>query len=134
MFDVSVCQARQAVLVRFRGLLSEDDFIKLDSLGAEARHGPAYDCIFDMSGVERVDLATDFVVKRGDIPQAFKDRERIYVVPQDDLKLLVRFYAAAQAAKGWRAPEIVSSIDEAFRRLGVNAADFVALPSAQPTA
>ena len=133
MFEVAVCQARQVVLIRFLGLLSENDFSKLDALGAEARHGPAYDCIFDMSGVESVDLATDFVVKRGDIPQAFKDRERVYVVPQDDLKLLVRFYAAAQAAKGWKPPEIVSSIGEAFAKLGVNAADFVVLPNAQRT-
>ncbi len=133
MFDVEVCQARHVVLVRFRGLLSEDDFSQLDKLGADARSGPAFDCIFDLSAVERVDLATDFVVKRGDIPQAFKDRERIYVVPQDDLKLLVRFYAAAQAAKGWKAPDVVASIDEALSRLGVDASDFAALPGRPPT-
>jgi hypothetical protein len=77
------------------------------------------------TGVERVDLATEFVAKRGDLPQAFKDRERIYVVPQDDLKLLTRFYAACQTAKGWRAPSIVATLDEAFARLSVAQLDFV---------
>ncbi|WP_147155236.1 hypothetical protein [Reyranella soli] len=54
----------------------------------------------------------------------FKDRERIYVVPQDDLKLLTGLYAAYQTAKGWRPPTIVATLDEAFVRLGVAQADF----------
>jgi hypothetical protein len=49
-------------------------------------------------------LSTDFVVKRGDLPQAYNDRERIYVVPQEYLKLVVRFYAATQGGKGWKTP------------------------------
>jgi hypothetical protein len=83
-----------------------------------------------MTDVERVDLATDFVAKRGDLPQAFRDRERLYVVPQDDLKLLVRFYAASQAGKGWKAPVIVRTLEEAFKRLDVSASEFVPLPEA----
>ncbi|TBR23743.1 MAG: hypothetical protein EPO10_26545 [Reyranella sp.] len=129
MFDVQVCASRPFVLIRFRGLLAEHDFVRLDQL-ASSRAGPGYDVIFDMTAVERVDLAADFVAKRGDLPQAFKDRERIYVVPQDDLKLLVRFYAASQAAKGWRAPEIVGTLEEAFKCLGVSASDFTPLAGA----
>jgi hypothetical protein len=74
--------------------------------------------------VERLDLATEFVAKRGELPQAFKDRERIYVVPQDDLKLLARLYAAYQTAKGWRPPTIVATLEDALARLGVARADF----------
>jgi hypothetical protein len=77
-----------------------------------------------MTDVDKAELATGFVSKRGELPQAFKDRERIYVVPQPDLKLLVRLYAAYQASKGWRAPVIVETLDEAFERLGVAASDF----------
>jgi hypothetical protein len=83
-----------------------------------------HDCIFDMTAIDRVELSTDFVAPRGDLPQAYNNRERIYVVPQDDLKLLVRFYAASQAAKGWKAPQVVRTLDEAFSRLGVTASDF----------
>jgi hypothetical protein len=69
-------------------------------------------------------LATDFVAKRGELPQMFKDRERIYVVPQDDLKLLSRLYASYQASRGWRPPVVVRALDEALSKLGVNISDF----------
>ena len=124
MFDIGVCEAKQVVLIRFSGELAESDFAGLDRLAAGARGSGEFDCIFDFTAVERIDLATEFVARRGDLPQAFRDRERIYVVPQDDLKLLTRFYAACQAAKGWRSPSIVATLDEAFARLGVAQADF----------
>ena len=93
-------------------------------MAADARGNAEFDCIFDFTAVEKFDLATEFVAKRGDLPQAYKDRERIYVVPQDDLKLLARLYAAYQTAKGWRSPSIVATLDEALLRLGVAQADF----------
>jgi hypothetical protein len=124
MFDVEVCESKRVVLIRFRGALAEADFAALDALGRERQGGPPYDVVFDMTAVEKVGLATDFVSKRGELPQVFTDRERIYVVQQEDLKLLVRLYAAYQASKGWRPPVIVSTLEEAFARLGVTAADF----------
>ena len=130
MFNVEVCEGRQVVLIRFHGQLTENDFIGLDKLASDTR-GSAFDCIFDMTGVEKVELSTDFVVKRGDLPQAYNGRERIYVVPQDDLKLLVRFYAAAQGAKGWKAPFVVATLDDALRMLGVKQSEFGPFP---PTA
>jgi hypothetical protein len=124
MFDIGVCEAKQVVLVRFSGELTESDFARLDRMADDARGNVEFDCIFDFTAVERIDLATEFVAKRGDLPQAFKDRERVYVVPQDDLKLLTRLYAAYQTAKGWRSPSIVATLDEAFARLGVAQSDF----------
>ena len=124
MFDIAVCEAKRAVLIRFRGELTEADFARLDEAAADARGRVEFDCIFDFTAVERIDLATEFVARRGEIPQAFKDRERIYVVPQDDLKLLTRLYAAYQTAKGWRPPVIVVTLDEALARLGIALADF----------
>jgi hypothetical protein len=124
MFDIGVCEAKQVVLIRFTGELTEGDFTRLDEMAADARGNAEFDCIFDFTAVERIDLATEFVARRGELPQAFKDRERIYVVPQDDLKLLTRLYAAYQTAKGWRSPSIVATLDEALLRLGVAQADF----------
>jgi hypothetical protein len=125
MFDVEISEPKRIVLIRFRGELAEADFTALDALGRERQGGPLYDVVFDMTGVEKIDVATAFVSKRGALPQAFTDRERIYVVQQEDLKLLVRLYAAYQASQGWRAPMIVHTLDGAFARLGVTAADFV---------
>jgi hypothetical protein len=130
MFDIGVCEAKQVVLIRFTGELTEGDFARLDGMAADARGNAGFDCIFDFTAVERIDLATEFVAKRGELPQAFKDRERIYVVPQDDLKLLTRLYAAYQTAKGWRSPSIVATLDEAFARLDVAQSDFVPVPIA----
>jgi hypothetical protein len=124
MFDIDICERRQIVLVRFRGRLTEADFAELDKLAAQQRGKAAFDCIYDMSNVEQFDLATSFVAKRGDLPQPYKDHERIYVVSNDDLKLLVRLYATYQANKGWKPPVIVASLSEAMRRLGVSPADF----------
>lgn len=124
MFDVEVCEPKRIVLIRFRGELVAADFTALDALGREKQGGPPYDVVFDMTGVEKIEVATDFVSKRGELPQAFIDRERIYVVQQEDLKLLVRLYAAYQASKGWRPPVIVRTLEEALERLGATASDF----------
>ena len=124
MFDVEMCEPKQVVLIRFRGELAEADFAALDAMGREMQGGPRHDVVFDMTNVEKSHLATDFVSRRGELPQAFTDRERIYVVQQDDLKLLVRLYAAYQASRGWRPPVIVATLDEALARLGVTVAEF----------
>jgi hypothetical protein len=122
MFAIQICPPRQVALVRFFGELSETDFVGLIGLAASAR--VAWDYIFDFTDVERADLAADYVAKRGELPQLFTDRQRIYVVPQPDLKLLVRLFAAYQTSKGWREPEIADSLADAFTRLEVQASDF----------
>jgi hypothetical protein len=71
-----------------------------------------------------VGITTEYVSKRGDLPQACPGRRRIYVVPQDDLKLFVRLYAAYQSAKGWKPPEIVDRLNAAYEALGVSTSDF----------
>ncbi len=125
MFDVEVCEAKRILWIRFPGELAESDFAALDELGRERRGGPPYDIVLDLRFVEKAHLATDFVSKRGELPQAFADRERIYVVPQDDLKLLVRLYAAYQESRGWRPPMVVETLSEALERLQVATGDFV---------
>lgn len=125
MFDIEVCEPRQVVLVRFYGLLGEEDFVALDRLAAAARGGgKAFDCIYDMTSVDKIDLTPDFAVKRGDIPQAYRDHERIYVVPNDDLRLLIRLYATYQANKGWKAAIVVRELEEALTRLNVSRTEF----------
>jgi hypothetical protein len=124
VFDIEISEARRTILIRFRGELQEDDFAALDAVGRTWQVGDQYDCVFDLTGVENVDLATDFISARGELPQVFRDRQRIYVVPQDDLKLLVRLYSAYQTAKGWRAPVIVEKLNDAFEMLRGLPSDF----------
>jgi len=124
MFDIEISEARRAILIRFRGRLSKEDFMRLDALGGERRATGPYDVIFDLTDVETSDVELDFVSARGDQPQLFAGRERIYVVPNDDLKLLVRWYAAWQESKGFRPPLVVVTLDEAFAKLGLGQQDF----------
>lgn len=124
MFDLEICEPRRIALIRFRGELSEADFAALDVLGRGQQASEPFDCIFDMTHVEQADLATEFIAKRGDMAPVFPNSERIYVVPQDDLKLLTRLFAGYQAARGWRAPLVVETLDEAFAKLGVAAEYF----------
>jgi len=127
MFDIETSEHRKVHLFRFHGPLTEADFAALDALARDRKGDPPHDCIFDLSGVEKVELATEFVSKRGELPQAYDGRARIYVVPQEDLKLLVRLYAAYQASKGWRPPDIVGTLDQALLLLGVARSDFRAV-------
>jgi hypothetical protein len=124
MFKIEVCDSRRIVLIRFSGELTEQHFSALDAMARERRSDQQFDVIFDMTDVLKVDLATEFIAKRGDLPPAFRNNERLYVVPQDDLRLLTRLFAGYQAARGWRAPVVVQALEEAFERLGVTAADF----------
>ena len=132
MFDIEICEPRRIVLVRFRGQVTEADFTELDRLAAEQRGKTAFDCIYDMTGIEHFDLETSFVARRGELPQPYTNHERIYVVLNDDLKLLLRLYAAYQVAKGWKAPVIVASLAEAMTLLGVSPTDFTPVPAAMP--
>ncbi len=112
-------------LIRFTGELTEADFTALDLLAAEARgNGHAFDCIFDMTWVTQVDLSPEFVALRGELPQAYPDRERIYVVGKGDLKLLTLFFAGYQARREQREPLVVETLSEAMQRLGVALSDF----------
>jgi hypothetical protein len=96
----------------------------IDEIGRSRKEIALYDCIFDLSQVQRVDLPQGFAADRAEIPQAFKDRERVYVVNRPELRGLIQRYAEGQAAKGWRAPRIVETRAEAFALLGVSSDDF----------
>jgi hypothetical protein len=133
VFELQVSEHREVLLIRFRGSIAESDFAVLDGLAGRFE-GRQYDCIIDLSDVAGtgmpLEMAAGFVAKRGEIRQAFEGRERLYVVPHHDLRLLTRLYASYQASQGWKEPEIVRTMEEAFARLGVGAADFQ--PLAQP--
>jgi hypothetical protein len=124
MFDVDICDSRSISLVSFHGEVSPADFAELDQLARSRASSVGFHVIYDLARVQVNNLLTDFVAARGQLPQTFKDFERIYVVPQDDLKLLVRLYIAYQQAQGWRPPILVDTLDEALRHLGVARTDF----------
>ena len=128
MFDIELCESRSISLVSFHGEVSPEDFSRLDRLARSRGSDVGFHVIYDMTRVQVNNLLTDFVAARGQLPQTFKAFERFYVVPHDDLKLLVRLYIAYQQAQGWRPPIMVDTIDEALQRLGVERKDFQRVP------
>ena len=124
MFDLSINEVRRTIICRFDEEMTVDDFAMLDEIGRTRREIALYDCIFDLTQVKRLDLPQGFAEERAEIPQAFRDRERVYVVNRPELRALIKRYADSQAAKGWRAPRIVATRDEAFALLGVSSEDF----------
>ncbi len=125
MFDVHFCEAKRISLVSFHGELTAQDFAELDRL---AREAPAYaggvHSIYDVTRIKVNALVTDFVAKRGELPQTFTGYERYYVVPHEVLRRLVRLYIDFQAAQGERPPIMVTTLDEALAKLGVERSEF----------
>jgi hypothetical protein len=124
MFHIEICEARRIALIRFQGELTEQHFSALDTMAREQQGGEPFDIVFDMTEVTKVDIATEFIAKRGDLPPVFPESERLYAVPQEDLRVLTRLFAGYQAARGWRPPVVFETLDEALGYLGVTAADF----------
>ena len=124
MFDIEICEAKRVSLVSFHGELSAQDFAELDRLAREAIYAGGVHSIYDVTDVKVNALVTDFVAKRGSLPQTFKGFERIYVVPQEVLRRLVRVYIDFQAAQGERPPIMVTTLDEALAKLGVERSEF----------
>jgi hypothetical protein len=124
MFEIDLCDARRIALIRLRGEVTEQDLIALDALADQQQATSGFDTVIDLIEVQKSTLTTDLISKRGSLPRAFKDRERIYVVQHPDLKLLIRLFVHYQEAKGWRPPVMVETLTEALERLQVTLADF----------
>jgi hypothetical protein len=124
MFDIDLCEAKRISLVSFHGELSAEDYVELDRLARDPGVAAGIHCIYDMTRVEVNRLVTDFVASRGALPQTFKGFERIYVVPQHDLKLLIRLYIAYQTAQGARPPILVDRLDEALAKFDAKRSEF----------
>ena len=129
MFEIEICEPRRVLLIRFGQEVEERDFPELDAITEELRKRGLYDSIVVMPRVDldrfrTPDSAPGFVASRGAVREPFAGKERIYVAPHDDLKLLVRLFAGYQESHGLRRPSLVDTLDEAFQQLNVTAADF----------
>jgi hypothetical protein len=131
MFEIAIHQTRRVALIRFDGEVAEQDLAALDNLAGQQPSNTDFDTVIDLTRVTGSTLTTDLISRRGELPRAFKDRERIYVVQHPDLALLIRLYIGYQEAKGWKAPVLVDSLDEALERLQTRADEFrpVVLPT-----
>jgi hypothetical protein len=125
MFEIGIHQTRRIALVRFDGEVTEQDLAALDNLAGQQSGNTDFDTVIDLTRVTGSTLTTDLISRRGELPRAFKDRERIYVVQHPDLKLLIRLYIAYQEAKGWKAPVLMESLDEALERLQARPDEFM---------
>jgi hypothetical protein len=87
-----------------------------------ARHGPCPG-ILDLSAVVDVDLPSDFVKALANRPAALAGQRRVLVAPTDLLFGICRMFGAHQDATG-DSPQIVRSLPDAYRLLGIDDVDF----------
>ena len=125
MFALLFDRQRRILLARVSGTFSTRTIRELDAAGASfvAREG-VVETVIDFSDVEEVLVPTASMVARGMRPPVMADKERIYVMPRDDLYGLGRMLASYQRLGGNRAPLIVRTMDDAYARLGPIGPDF----------
>ena len=83
--------------------------------------------IFDFSVIEASAVPRSFLVAYARLPQILLDRQRVIVAPQQEVYDLACAYAVQQLDFGNMKPEVVRALEDAYRLLGIDEADFKAL-------
>lgn len=118
MFTIDFDSANSLMLVRFGGIFSADDFATLDELSdtfIADKHPTSI--IYDFTAVETLAIAPDVVAMRARQELFCSRLRRAVIAPQAEIFGLVRLYGAYQAAAGFEAPMMASSMDEALALL-----------------
>ena len=118
MFTLAYERRHKVLVSRFTGVFSSEDIAELDRAVIEftARNGPSHG-LLDFTQVEAVTVPMSKLVKRGGQPAISPGLKRVFVVPgsQD----MAREFANQQALAGSDGPQIVSTLQEAYRLLGL---------------
>ena len=129
MYVLSFHEKHRIALARFSGIVSTEDFERLDNALAAlvAREGfmPG---IFDFSAIEAHAVPKTFLVKYARLPQVLLGQERVIVAPQQEVYDLACAFAVQQRDFGNMEPKVVRVMDDACRLFGVDEADFEPVP------
>ena len=90
------------------------------------REGPV-DLIMDFTPAVPAAFPSELALARAYVPSPVPGRRRLYVAPRDLIFGMFRMWAVHHDDS---KVEIVRSLDDAFAALGVEAGDFVRLPTA----
>ena len=130
MIDFLFDDANRLLLVRYRLALTIANLDRLDrELRAFFGSHALCDTIIDFSQVPNDDVDTTVVIDRAHRASRAPGTTRRVFVVKDQLQYgLMRIYRARQEARGFTAPDLVLSVDEALSLLGVKEPDFKVVP------
>jgi hypothetical protein len=111
--------ARNVLLTELSGTYTDEDIVIRDRQVARfvARHGLARG-IMDYTGVTRVDVSMDMIVRRAQAPPMLPGQTRIVVAPGEPAYSLNRVIIAHQYFSRKVEPLMVPSTQEAYHALG----------------
>src|SRR5215467_6897676 len=125
MYVLSFHEKHRLVLARFSGVVSTEDFERLDdALAALVAREGFMPGIFDFSAIDAHAVPATFLVRHARLPQVLLGQERIIVAPQQEVYDLACAFAAQQRDFGNTEPKVVRHLGDACRLFGVDEADF----------
>jgi hypothetical protein len=125
MFVLSFHKKHRVALAQFFGIVSSEDLKQLDyALAALVAREGFMRGIFDFSPIEANAVPKSFLVTYARLPQILLAEERVIVAPQQEVYDLACAYAIQQRASGNMEPRVVRDLEDAYRLLGVDEADF----------
>jgi len=132
MITFSLAKTKQVLWIEFGLAISQQSYLRLDEERAAIlqREGPM-DLIMDFTAAVSAPFPSDLALARAYVPSPVPGRRRLYVAPGDLIFGTFRMWAVHHDDS---KVEIVRSLDAAFAALGVEAGDFVRLPTAAPIA
>ena len=119
LFRLLYDAARNVLLTELSGTYTEEDIVIRDRQVARfvARHGLARG-LMDYTGVTRVDVPMDVIVRRAQSPPMLPGQTRIVVAPAEPAYSLNRVFIAHQYFSRKVEPLMVHSVQDAYRALG----------------
>ena len=121
MFTLAFERKHKVLLARFSGVFSSQDIEELDRgiVTVTAREGPSHG-LLDFTEVEAVSVPMSRLVQRSVQPPFSPGYRRVFVVGDGPQALeIARTFAAEQALVGSGKVEIVATLEEAYRLLGL---------------
>ena len=111
----------KVLLARFTGVFSSDDVAALDRavIGFTARHGAVHG-LLDFTSLEATTVPMSKLLKRAQQPPISPGYKRVFVVSEAQGQEGAREFASQQAAADADRPQIVSTLAEAYRLLGLS--------------
>jgi hypothetical protein len=126
LFQLLYDATRNVLLTRLSGVFTEEDIVLRDRHVAwfVARHGLARG-LMDYSGISRVDIPLDVIVRRAQGPPMLPGQTRVVVAPNEPAYSLNRVIVAHQYLSRKVEPLVVGSLQDAYYALGSARFDFV---------
>jgi hypothetical protein len=132
MFTLAFEHTHRVLLVRYVGIFTSEDIVRLDRAVIElvAQAGPVRG-LLDFSGIEAFAVPHTLLAERGRLLAIMPSQERVIVAPNAEIYELARSYASQQRDFGNLEPRVVMSLADAYLLLGLDQPDFEPLPSTE---